>query len=284
MAQAGPAGGRARSVSPRRTACCPGKLSAPLPARVPRELEQTLDVIESHEPAGRHPLQHHPHDADGERRMQRAQGPRHPARRRRPLPNSAVSFLKTIKPSRSIASCCRRSSSCRAISASRASTSVMAGEKSRARSGNSSCRIAIPRNAQVAVALVLSKRLTERGQIRTELVAADVEQRPHDTGPAPSDESRQSPRAGAAQQTQQKRLRLIVTRMTGGDDVGAELGRNALEELVARLPPGILERRPQPRGPRAHVDQIGTERAAPAPPPAPGRTARRQQPRRAGRD
>ncbi len=118
---------------------------------------------------------------------------------------------------------------------------------------------AIPRNAQVAVALVLSKRLTERSQIRPELVAADIEQRPHDPA-RPRVNPGEAARAGAAEQSQQKRLGLIVTRMTGGDDVGAELVRNALEELVSRLPPGILERRAQSRGTSAHVDQIAPER------------------------
>ncbi len=46
-----------------------------MPARVARELEQTLDVIEAHEPAWRHPIEGQPYDADGKRRMQRAERP-----------------------------------------------------------------------------------------------------------------------------------------------------------------------------------------------------------------
>ena len=42
---------------------------------------------------------------------------------------------------------------------------------------------AVARNAQIAIALVVSKHLTDRRQIRAELVAADLEQRPHDVGP-----------------------------------------------------------------------------------------------------
>ena len=69
-------------------------------------------------------------------------------------------------------------------------------------------------------------------------------------------------RSGAAQQAEQERLGLIVTRMTGRDDVGAELGRDALEELVARLTAGILHRRAELRRPRAHVDEIRAKRHA----------------------
>ena len=53
-------------------------------------------------------------------------------------PEMPVSFLKTIKSTKSIASCCSRSSSCLAMVASRASTSVIPGEKSRDKSGRSS--------------------------------------------------------------------------------------------------------------------------------------------------
>ena len=66
----------------------------------------------------------------------------------------------------------------------------------------------------------------------------------------------QPPRPGATEQAQQKRLSLIVARVPRRDDVGAELGRDALEELVARPPAGILERRAEPGGQRPHVDQI----------------------------
>ena len=53
----------------------PWQAQRPLPARVARELEQALDVIEAHEPARRHSVERQPHDPDGERRMQHAQRP-----------------------------------------------------------------------------------------------------------------------------------------------------------------------------------------------------------------
>ena len=73
----------------------------------------------------------------------------------------------------------------------------------------------------------------------------------------------QPPRPGATEQTQQERLGLIVARVPRRDDVGAELGRDPFEELVARPPAGILERRAEPGGQRPHVNQIRAKRYRP---------------------
>ncbi len=70
----------------------------------------------------------------------------------------------------------------------------------------------------------------------------------------------EAPWTRAAQQAEQKRLGLIVTRMASGNDIGLELGRDPLEELIPGLPAGILEGSPQPPGARSHVDQIRAKR------------------------
>ncbi len=48
----------------------PWQAQRALPARVARELEQALDVIEAYKPARHRSVERQPHHADGHRRMQ----------------------------------------------------------------------------------------------------------------------------------------------------------------------------------------------------------------------
>ncbi len=73
----------------------------------------------------------------------------------------------------------------------------------------------------------------------------------------------QPTRPRATEQTQQERFGLIVARVPRRNDVGAELGRDSFEELVARPPAGILERGGEPGGQRPHVNQIRAKRYRP---------------------
>src|SRR5207253_2542020 len=77
--------------------------------------------------------------------------------------------------------------------------------------------------------------------IFAKLGATAVEQRTDDVAAARVDGG-QPAGAGAAQQTQQKRLGLIVARMAGGDEFGAELEPRALEERMARVSRGVFDR------------------------------------------
>ena len=54
----------------------PWQAERPLPARVPREREQALDVIESHKPSGSYRFHRDSRDANRECRMQRTECPR----------------------------------------------------------------------------------------------------------------------------------------------------------------------------------------------------------------
>src|SRR5262245_28426491 len=102
----------------------------------------------------------------------------------------------------------------------------------------------VPRDAEVAVTLVLAKRLTDGRQVGPELVAPNVEERPNRVSG-----SRMNPaepaRSRASDHPQEKGLGLIVPRVPGRNGVGLELGRDAREELIARPAASILERDPQ---------------------------------------
>ena len=64
---------------------------------------------------------------------------------------------------------------------------------------------------------------------------------------------RQASGAGAPQQPQQKRLRLIVARVADGDAVGVEVRARAIEKLVTRRMRRVLDGAPLAGGAEAHV-------------------------------
>ena len=110
-----------------------GQAQRSLAARVPRELEQTLDVTDAHELSGRHPFERHSCDPPGQRRMQVAERPGVQDQLEGLLRTSSspviwVSFLRRSNRADRLLQVANDPRPACAIAASRASTSVIAGE------------------------------------------------------------------------------------------------------------------------------------------------------------
>ena len=119
---------------------------------------------------------------------------------------------------------------------------------------------AVARNAHVAVRFVLYVLDTAFGEIGLQVGAPALEQRPDDAAVARM-HRREPFRAGAAQQPQQKRLRLIVARMAHGHGVRVEVRERAIEKLVTRgmrrVFDGAVRSRPARRRTSSRSTRIG---------------------------
>jgi hypothetical protein len=111
----------------------------------------------------------------------------------------------------------------------------------------------------VEVRLVLPPGLASGAQVLPQRLAAHAEEGPHDeTAPR-----RHASREGrAAEGLAQEGLGLVVAGMRHHDGVGAELGRDAVQELVAHTPGGVLE---VPPAPARHGHDVYGRRLQPHP-------------------
>ncbi len=132
----------------------------------------------------------------------------------------------------------------RAISASSASTSTMAGlnalEKRQQFGADP-----IARNGQVVVGVVVDIGDTLGGEIRQKVSAPAVEQRADERAAARMHRGKAA-HPGAPHETQEERLGLVVSRVAERHDVGVEVRARALEEGV----PSGSRRHPQSNGAR----------------------------------
>ena len=118
---------------------------------------------------------------------------------------------------------------------------------------------AVPGHAQVGVGRVLAERDPAVREIAAELGPADFQQRPHQ-GPGPRPHPREPGRPGAADETEQHRLRLVVDGVPQRHPAGPQLGRRPREEGVAHVMAGALDRdaaRPRHVGHRHRLDEAG---------------------------
>jgi hypothetical protein len=118
---------------------------------------------------------------------------------------------------------------------------------------------AIAEDGNIRVGLVVQIRDLPGFEVLAELGTTAVEDRPHNRAVARVDTG-EAFRSGAADEAQQKRLRLIVACVAQGDNVGAELDPRALEELVARLVRGNFNGSPPAPGARRNVLTIHGKR------------------------
>ena len=102
---------------------------------------------------------------------------------------------------------------------------------------------AISRIVQQFVRFVLNPRLPAGCQEFAQIGPPDVEQRPDDRAALRVD-SAQSGEAGAPNQLEQERLRLVIARMTDGDPISPGIGGGTMQEGIPGLARGILERQP----------------------------------------
>ena len=119
----------------------------------------------------------------------------------------------------------------------------------------------IARHANIVVRLVVDEGDPSVREIGAQIRAPAVEQRPHERA-APRMHRGQPASAGAAQEPQKKRLRLVVARMAERDDIGLEVEARAFEKLVARRASRVFDRTPIASSEGRHVGAIDQERTA----------------------
>ncbi len=149
----------------------------------------------------------------------------------------------------------------RAMSASSARTSTIAGLKRRSRSGSSSARTRLRGMRRVAVRLILHKRHAPLGEVGLQR-APPASQERADQRAAPGVHRRETTRAGAAQQTQEERFRLIVARVSQRDGIGRKVRARPLEKRVPRRARRVLDRPPLAPRTRRHIFAFRKQRPA----------------------
>jgi hypothetical protein len=102
---------------------------------------------------------------------------------------------------------------------------------------------AVTRYVHVSVRFVFDVPNPKSRKIGSQLVAAARQQRANEPAVARMHRG-QTPRTGAAEQSQQERLGLVVTRMTKGEDISLETSPGAFKKRVTRRVGGVLERAP----------------------------------------
>ena len=105
------------------------------------------------------------------------------------------------------------------------------------------CPDAVSRDADVRVRLVLDVCDSVLVEVRDEVRAAAREQRTDDVAISRV-HGRQSFRAGASQQPQQKRFGLVVARVTDSDAIRAEVRQRTAEKFVTRCAGRVFNRSP----------------------------------------
>src|SRR4029077_3997210 len=98
-------------------------------------------------------------------------------------------------------------------------------------------------DGNIRVARVLAERLAVCGEIVSQRLTIDVDQRTNDAAGAWMDGG-EAAAARAAQQPQQERLGLVVLGVRDGDCVRAAAVGGALEKGVPRPPGGAFDRPP----------------------------------------
>lgn len=98
-------------------------------------------------------------------------------------------------------------------------------------------------------------------KIGFDLAAPERKQRA-DHPPPPGLHARKARKPRAARQVQEHRLRLIIHVVRHGDDVRMEVTPRFLQEIVTRVPPGLLQRLPMAAGKGRHVRMAAVKRHA----------------------
>src|SRR3990167_8511205 len=123
----------------------------------------------------------------------------------------------------------------------------------------------VPQEAAIAVAPILAPREPMGAEVGLDLPPMRLEQRP-DVRATRRGNPRESPRAGALEETHADRLGLIVGGVGGGDPGGADLPRPRGEGRVPDTPRGRLEPALARRIPRhSHVNALDMRGNRPAP-------------------
>src|SRR6185503_3958007 len=110
----------------------------------------------------------------------------------------------------------------------------------------------VPRVLEVVVRFVVDPTFAAAGEVAAQVRARDVEQRANDAA-APRMNARKASEPGAANQLQEKRLRLIVLRVADRDAVGAQRVGRVLHKVVSDPAGRIFDRQVPAAGVRLDV-------------------------------
>ncbi len=117
----------------------------------------------------------------------------------------------------------------------------------------------IARVGQVVIGLILDPGLATARQIRPEVGAGHVEQRPDDGSAAGIDPAQPS-QPGASRELQEKRLGLVILRVSDGHHPGADRDRCPLQEFVSQAACCIFEREPLRGSMDPDIDRLDRNR------------------------